>query len=686
MLSKNRRILLIDDDERTAAIARCALAEYAVDLIVVREGATAVDRARTEKPDVIVLAVELAPQKQGYNLCRRFKKSPDLRPIPLLLLSQGDPYLEDHKKLSTRADAYLLKPFSAGDFLGSLASLIGDLPSLRSAPGEEIVELEDAQVDSGGSEATVVAEIVEDISDEDIVAEKLETPAARAPQPLGSPSGPRASFLAAEDDQSFDAMLDSLEFKDSSSPGPAGAAPAPLESLVPHPARSGPAASPWPPPLQAPPYPRSQTAPESPVAPFSPPIPTAPATPPRPTLVPDQSDAAAFASRAGDQDARERELLDYKERLAAAERQARERGERLASLEREAAELRRQVEVLGRTSSSKEKELAEEIAIRERELSEQRAQLERLAEEHAQWLERTHREHAEALARLRNELEMEKDRAVQNALQEREALEGAIQERLQDVEALHERSLAEARAEAERQREEAEKAREASEAARLRLLELERVQETQESRLEERIAAATEQVRRPLEEELGRRAEEHAHEVQALKRQHALELEAAEARAGSALAELERLTAEVRTHEKALAHAYQQASSQEAELRKLRAELAEADRRAGEREAGIAGAARQTAQREAELLRKNAELEEKARLLEARLAETQRLLSEREGELHRQGADFENRIRDLEEQLTSAHRALRLEAERKDRLRQAAENLGRLLREEVEGK
>jgi CheY-like chemotaxis protein len=655
MPSKTRRILLIDDDESATTAARSALAGYAVELDVVRDGAVAFDRARAGRPDAIVLAVELSPQKQGYNLCRRFKKSADLRPIPLLLLSQGDPYLEDHKKLSTRADAYLLKPFTAGDFLAALASLVGALPRAAGPIGEEIVELEDAQIDSEGSEATVIAEVVEDIGDADIVTEEPEAGAAPggAPKPPSRPAPARAPFLAMEDDQSFDAMLDSLEFKDNRPPGSAKLASVDAEIAALRQGRTGPAPS--------------------------------PAAPPRPAAAPDQAAAAVPAWKAEEQDARERELLDYKERLASAEQQARDRGERLASLEREVAELRSQVEVLGRSSTSKEKELAEEIAFRERELFEQRAQLERLADEHTQWLERTHHEHAEALAQLRSELEVEKTRAVQNAQQERGALEGALQQRLRDIETLHERSLAEARAEAQRNREQAAKALRESEAARLRLAELERTRENMEIGIEERTAAAADLVRRPLEEELGRRAEEHAHEIQELKRRHMQELEAAEARAGATLAELERLSSEIRTHESALAQAYEQSSAREAELRKARADLAEAERLASEREAGIAAAARQASRRDEDLQRRNAELEEKVRALESRVAETQRLLSEREGELHRKGADFESKARELEEQLARALRALKQETARKDRLKQAADILGKLLEEEKDG-
>ena len=65
---------------------------------------------RSNKPAVIVLSVE--PRKVGYAICNKLRRSPSLREVPLLLISVEETLatFEQHKKLKSRADEYLLKP------------------------------------------------------------------------------------------------------------------------------------------------------------------------------------------------------------------------------------------------------------------------------------------------------------------------------------------------------------------------------------------------------------------------------------------------------------------------------------------------------------------------------------------------------------------------------------------------
>jgi CheY-like chemotaxis protein len=530
------RILVIDDDDRAVETAKGALSPYSVDVEAIRDGNAALERARAAPPNAIVLAVELAPQKQGYNLCRRLKKSAELKQTPVLLVSIGDPYLEDHKKLSTRADAYLLKPFTARHFVETLQGLVGPLPGAAVVEAEEIVELDEAS-EVAPRDVTAVVEMIEDVSDEDILDVEAEEPepepaappmappppfsppppVAAAPAKPPSPVSPKArtpSPFETSDDDNFDAMLDSLEFKEEVSAkvdrlaaGPA----APRSQGDAHLGRPfGPATAATTPT----PSPPAPTAPR-PVAPAPAPSPSAP---PRLSLVPEPEVE------------HDREILDLKERLSRAEHLARERAERLALLEQEIANARERLEATEAQTAAKAREIAEEMAARDLEISQRRTQLEQLAGDHASGVERLQREHGEALARLRAELSAEKERALEAARLERHSVEAAFQQRLREAEALHDRSLAEARREAQRHRDDAEAKAKEVEALRSQLLQLEREHREAEVSIHERIAAAADEARRPLEELMGARAEQHARELQELRRL----AEAADGRAAAA--------------------------------------------------------------------------------------------------------------------------------------------------------
>ena len=123
-----KKILLIDNDSAFAQEMSAALAERGLDPRVVDDGPAGLELARSERPDLIVLCVEL-PRLSGYAVCNKLKKDDALRTIPLVITSaEATPdTFEQHRKLKTHADDYLLKPFDAPALLQRVAALI-DLP------------------------------------------------------------------------------------------------------------------------------------------------------------------------------------------------------------------------------------------------------------------------------------------------------------------------------------------------------------------------------------------------------------------------------------------------------------------------------------------------------------------------------------------------------------------------------
>src|SRR5690606_11702149 len=136
------RVLIIESDPVSARTASEALQARGVDAQVVGDGVEGVEAARTQPPDAIVLSVELGDKPHaGFSFCNRIEKDDALKEIPLLLVSAqaSDETLDQHKKLRTRADGYLRKPFDADALLRSLEAI---------APG--LVEEGDPQPDGSG--------------------------------------------------------------------------------------------------------------------------------------------------------------------------------------------------------------------------------------------------------------------------------------------------------------------------------------------------------------------------------------------------------------------------------------------------------------------------------------------------------------------------------------------------------
>ena len=126
-------------------------------------GEQAVEWARTHNPTLIILSVE--PRKVGYAICNKLKRSPSMREIPLVLISAEETMatFEQHKKLKSRAEEYLLKPLDMTELL-AMANRLVDL-------GDTQIEAQVPESDSGEIEIAD-DEIAEVSLDDDALLEE----------------------------------------------------------------------------------------------------------------------------------------------------------------------------------------------------------------------------------------------------------------------------------------------------------------------------------------------------------------------------------------------------------------------------------------------------------------------------------------------------------------------------------
>ena len=117
-------ILLIDAEQPFADQLAGSLKGRGFSVKLLDDGKDGLDYARDNKPDLIVLCVEL-PKMSGYSICNKLKKDNDLKGIPLIITSkEATPEtFAQHKKLKTRAEDYLIKPFSDGELVDKIAAL-----------------------------------------------------------------------------------------------------------------------------------------------------------------------------------------------------------------------------------------------------------------------------------------------------------------------------------------------------------------------------------------------------------------------------------------------------------------------------------------------------------------------------------------------------------------------------------
>jgi len=128
----DRIALCIEPDAATADQLRRLLEPNGFEVKNIPNGDDAMEWGRTQRPAVIILSVE--PKKIGYAICNKLRRSPSLREVPLVLISgeETPATFEQHRKLKSRADEYLLKPLDPEDLLAK----IGGLLKLELAPGD----------------------------------------------------------------------------------------------------------------------------------------------------------------------------------------------------------------------------------------------------------------------------------------------------------------------------------------------------------------------------------------------------------------------------------------------------------------------------------------------------------------------------------------------------------------------
>jgi DNA-binding response OmpR family regulator len=147
-----KRILVVDDEPTIlAAVAtRLRAEEFLVETAV--DGPSAVDKAATTDPDLVVLDVML-PGFDGLEACRRIQAA---RPIPVLMLTARADETDMLIGLGIGADDYLTKPFSMRELVARIQVLLRRMDrTIDSAPlsiGDLRIDLQARRVHCGDEE------------------------------------------------------------------------------------------------------------------------------------------------------------------------------------------------------------------------------------------------------------------------------------------------------------------------------------------------------------------------------------------------------------------------------------------------------------------------------------------------------------------------------------------------------
>ncbi|MCY1033774.1 response regulator [Corallococcus sp. BB11-1] len=261
----SKRILIVESDATLSATLQQALEARGFSAQTTGDGKGSVELIRRERPELVVLAVDLSAGQNGYLICGKLKKDDELKALPIVIIGSPDGFAA-HSKLKARADEYVAKPVDTDTLVDRVGGLIG-FPELPAS--DEVVDDsltldslgddfgkeepapdfgEEIAVDTGeepavpGEDLDMLDEAFGDISEP--VTGTPEDEAVVAPPELESPSAEEEisalDSLGSDNDDSLDVLSDLgdepeektvIGFMPPVEPEPAVAPPAPVRAV-----------------------------------------------------------------------------------------------------------------------------------------------------------------------------------------------------------------------------------------------------------------------------------------------------------------------------------------------------------------------------------------------------------------------------------------------------------------------
>ena len=124
------RILVVDDEIYIVHILDFSLGMEGYEVLTALDGEQALEKARAEKPDLIVLDI-MMPKLDGYETCKRLKADPEIKDVPVILLSAKGRNVDQKVGFEVGADDYITKPFSPRKLVERINAILGQTSSQR---------------------------------------------------------------------------------------------------------------------------------------------------------------------------------------------------------------------------------------------------------------------------------------------------------------------------------------------------------------------------------------------------------------------------------------------------------------------------------------------------------------------------------------------------------------------------
>lgn len=153
-----RKVLVVDDEVKVADIIKAYLEKDGYDVIFAADGKSAIDRARREKPELIILDLNL-PEMDGIDVFRSVRSFTN---IPVIMVTARDEETDRIVGLQLGADDYVTKPFSPRELAARVGAVLrrytdGAKSATRIISGDIIIDLDRYEIKYKGEPLILTA-------------------------------------------------------------------------------------------------------------------------------------------------------------------------------------------------------------------------------------------------------------------------------------------------------------------------------------------------------------------------------------------------------------------------------------------------------------------------------------------------------------------------------------------------
>jgi len=134
------RILIVDDQPMNVDILQTRLAVHGYDILTATDGEAALQLARTEQPDLMLLDV-MMPKMDGIEVCQRLKSDASLPFMPIIMVTAKSDSKDVVAGLDAGADEYLTKPVDQAALVARVKSMLR-IKDLHDTVQEQATRLE----------------------------------------------------------------------------------------------------------------------------------------------------------------------------------------------------------------------------------------------------------------------------------------------------------------------------------------------------------------------------------------------------------------------------------------------------------------------------------------------------------------------------------------------------------------